>query len=95
MSLNIQIYSFIYSFGFGILFYFLLEFYNKLVSNKNIFLKILYSLILIIVGSSSYFIISLYINNGYIHIYFLLSILVGYLFVYFLKLKWFTYKSKK
>ena len=41
-----------------------------------------------------YFGILLYINNGCIHIYFLLSIVVGYLIVYLIIKKWFTYKKK-
>ena len=95
MELSIQIYSFIVSFLFGGCFYFLLDLFNKLTGKFKLVLKILFSFFFIIVISLLYFLILLYVNNGVVHIYFLLSILVGYLFVYLLINRWFTYKQKK
>ena len=85
MKLNIQIYSIIFSLLFGVIFYFLLDFFNKIKFGKNIFFKIIASLLFVFIIAFLYFIGLLYINNGYVHIYFLISILVGYMFVYFFK----------
>ena len=94
MRLNIQIYSLIYSFLFGIFFYFILDIYNKISDKLKIWIKIIVSLIYTLIISIIYFIGLLYINNGYLHIYFLLSIMVGYIFVYGFKLFWFTHRKE-
>ena len=85
MKLNIQIYSIIFSLLFGVIFYFLLDNFNKIKFGKNYIFKIIASLLFVFIIAFLYFIGLLYINNGYVHIYFLLSILVGYMFVYFFK----------
>ena len=95
MKLDIQIYSFIYSFMFGIIFYFLLDIFNKLVDKLNKVLKFFVSIIFILLIGCIYFLGLLFINNGVIHIYFLLSILVGYIFAYKKILSWFTLLRKK
>ena len=93
MILKLQLYSLIYSFLFGIVFYFLLDVFNK-YNSKKIIIKIITSLLFVFTNSIIYFVGLIYINNGYLHIYFLLSILVGYLFMYFFIKLWFTYKRK-
>ena len=80
---------------FGIIFYFFLDLFNKLNSKSKLILKIIFSIFFVLFMASLYFIILLYVNNGYLHVYFFLFILVGYLFVYFLINFWFTHKSKK
>ena len=85
MALNIQIYSIIFSLLFGVIFYFLLDNFNKIKFRKNLIFKIIASLLFVFIIAFLYFIGLLYINNGYVHIYFLISILVGYMFVYFFK----------
>ena len=95
MELSIQIYSFIVSFLFGGCFYFLLDLFNKLTGKFKLVLKIIFSFFFIIVMSLLYFLILLYVNNGVVHIYFLLSILVGYLFVYKIVIRLFTLLRKK
>lgn len=95
MKLNIQIYSFVCSFLFGCCFYFLLDIFNKIVSKLKFVLKIVFSFIFIMVMASIYFIILLFVNNGVVHIYFLFSILVGYIFVYKFIVRLFTYLRKK
>ena len=92
MDLNIQIQSLLFSFLYGCVFYFLLDIFNKFNNNKKIILKIVLSLLFVFLMSLLYFLGLIYINNGYLHIYFLLSIVVGYLFVYFSLL--FTHKKK-
>lgn len=91
MNLVVQIYSFIYSFLFGIIFYFLLELFNKISFKIKNIVKGPLSFVFIFFISSLYFLGLLFINNGVVHMYFLLTILVGYVFVYFL----FTHLKKK
>lgn len=94
MKLNIQIYSLVYSFFFGVVLYFLLDMFNKLNSKSKIILKAILSFVFVIILSLAYFIGLLYINNGYLHPYFFIIIMVGYLFVYYLKSFWFTHKKE-
>jgi len=79
MILSIQIYSLLFSFLYGIIFHILLEINYKFLYNDNLILKIIYTTIFIIFNTLLYFICIKKINNGIIHIYFLLSILAGYL----------------
>ena len=95
MKLDIQIYSFISSFLFGLVFYFLLDIFNKLICKVNIVLKIIFSFLFVIALASLYFLILLFVNNGVVHIYFLLLILVGYILGYFINLRLFTHLRKK
>ena len=95
MKLNIQIYSFIASFLFGCAFYFLLDIFNKIVGKLKIVWKIILSFLFIMIMASVYFLILLFVNNGVVHVYFLLMILVGYIFVNFIFLRLFTHLRKK
>lgn len=83
MNLKIQIYSLIFSFVFGIVFYFLLDLFNRYNNRNKLGFRIIFSLFFAFLNSLGYFYGLIYINNGYLHVYFLLSILVGYLFIYF------------
>ena len=85
MNLKFQLISLFFSFIYGCVFYLLLDLFNRIINKRNIFLKYIMSFIFIIIVALIYFIGLLYINNGYLHVYFLFSIMVGYLFVYFLK----------
>jgi len=80
MSLNIQILSLLFSFFYGIIFYILLEVNYKILTSSSIFIKIISSLLFVMINTLLYFIILLYINNGYVHIYFFICILMGYFF---------------
>lgn len=95
MKLNVQIYSFLFSFLFGCGFYFLLDVFNRIVDRLNMILKVLISFVFIMMVGIVYFIMLLYINNGVVHVYFLLMILVGYIFVYKILFKLFTHLKKK
>lgn len=94
MELSIQIYSLLYSFFFGIIFYFLLDIFNKYCNKCKLLFKIILSFLFVILNSSLYFLGLMYINNGYLHIYFLIFIMVGYIVVYLLKTYWFTRRNK-
>lgn len=88
MNINIQIYSLLFSFLYGIIFYILLEInYNILFEGKIIY-RIIISFLFVIVLSLVYFLILLKINNGVLHLYFFLLMFTGYLlsFVIYKKL---------
>ena len=95
MELNIQIYSFIYSFLFGGIFYFLLDLFSRISCKVKKIIKAIFSVLFILLIAISYFLGLLFINNGVVHIYFLLSILVGYIFVYKVFMFLFTHLRKK
>ena len=92
MILKIQIYSILYSFLYGMIFYALLEVNYKIIYESKLFIKIICSLLFLLVNTLLYFIILIRINNGIVHIYFLLSIILGYILAYFIRLKLFKKK---
>ena len=91
MKLSIQIYSLFYSIFYGGIFYLLLDLFNKFTSMKKVYLKVILSWMFVTGMAILYFIGLLYINYGVVHIYFLLSIVCGYIVVYLL-LKRFTHR---
>lgn len=90
MKLKIQIYSLIYSYIYGLVLFYLFNFNNKIVDRVKPVYKIIISFFFVLFISLSYFVMLLYINNGYIHLYFYLSILLGYLTMYIVYKKYFT-----
>ncbi len=91
MKLSIQIYSLFYSLFYGGIFYLLLDLFNKFTSMKKVYLKVILSWMFVTGMAILYFIGLLYINYGVVHIYFLLSIVCGYIVVYLI-LKRFTHR---
>ena len=79
MVLSVQIISLLVSFCYGMFFYLTLELNSRFIYSSNLFVKIVYSLIFVIFHTLLYFFILMYINNGYVHIYFILCIIFGYL----------------
>ena len=94
MILSVQINSLVFSLIFGILLNFLFEWFNRFNDKNKIIMRILLSIVFVLMLSLLYFIGLLYINNGYLHLYFFLFILVGYIIVYFIKTFWFTHKKE-
>lgn len=92
MELKLQIFSLIFSFIFGYLFYFTIYLLDNI---KIKLLKYILSLFIILVMSLLYFWGLLYINNGYLHVYFLFMIITGYLLNSFLTKRYFTYFKKR
>lgn len=78
MTLKIQIISLIVSFLYGIFFSFLLNINYKLIYNNNKFIKIIGTLIFVLFNSLLYFLILLKINNGIVHIYCILALIIGF-----------------
>ena len=78
MDLTIQIYSLITSFLFGVIFALELTFFDKLINKLFLVWKFLLSFIFVMLNALVYFLILLLINNGILHIYFFISIVIGY-----------------
>ena len=78
MELKIQVYSFVVSFIYGLFFYLMLGLHARIIYSSFILVKVVGSLLFVIVMSLLYFIMLLYINNGYVHLYFFLCIMLGY-----------------
>lgn len=78
MSLSVQIFSFIFSFFYGIFFEILLDLNTKIINSSKLFVKIIGTFLFVLFNSILYFIILMKINNGILHIYFFLCILLGY-----------------
>jgi len=87
MDLIIQIYSLIASFLFGGLFSLELIFFYKLISKMFIVWKFILSFVFVMINAIIYFLLLLLINNGILHVYFFISMIIGY----FIFNKLFTY----
>lgn len=81
MRLDIQILSFIFSFIFGVFLFFSFNFVTKNIMNLKK-LKIIISLGYYLLVSLLYFYSMYIINNGDLHLYFLLFLLFGFLITY-------------
>ena len=79
MKLKIQIFSFAVSFVYGMFYYLMLDVNSGYIYMSFKVIKILVSFLFVISMSLLYFLILLYINNGYLHFYFFLCIIFGYL----------------
>lgn len=78
MDNKLQIITFIFSFIYGFSFFYLEEL-NYLINKKNkCFIKYLNNTLFILNMVLIYVIINYKINNGYFHIYFLITIVLGY-----------------
>lgn len=82
MSLQIQIYSLIYSFFFGIVFSILVNLHYDMLMSKKKWFQILMNFIFVIDMALLYFLILKNLNGGIIHLYFYLVILLGFLLGY-------------
>ena len=89
MILRIQIYSLLFSFFYGIFVFFLLELNYKLLYTGKMLYKIIISFLFVMFISLLYFYGLLKINNGIIHIYFLIVMFTGYMlsFVIYRKIR--------
>lgn len=86
MNSYLQLYSFIISFFYGNIFFVLTRFNFYIIEGLNKFLKIfitfVYTMDIVII----YSIIMYKINNGNLHIYFISTVLIGFLAGYFLNI---------
>ena len=82
MELKLQIMSLVFSFVFGIIFYICTNINYKFLFCKNKIFQIIITIIYVLDFSLLYFFLLKKINEGVFHIYFLLSIILGYFTVY-------------
>lgn len=80
MNVKLQLISIIFSFLFGLLFSFFTNINYRFLFSKNTIFKLIFTFIYIIDSALFYFLMMKKINNGIIHIYFLIFIVVGFLF---------------
>ena len=78
MNSYIQLGSLIISFIYGVLLYYFNRFNSKIIKNKNIVLRSIISLLYVFDISLLYVVILYNLNDGILHIYFVLCILLGY-----------------
>lgn len=90
MILKIQIISLIFSFFYGIFFYILLEVNSHFLYSTKLPFKIINSFLFVMLNTLLYFIILKKINNGIVHVYFLLCITVGYIIAKIVRAKLFV-----
>ena len=94
MILKIQIFSLLYSFIYGIIFYILLEVNQKFALQFVRYVEMAdigYTAIFI---SLLYFLILIKINNGILHLYFFLTMFTGYLLSFVIYKKLIVKKNK-
>ena len=90
MSLKIQIYSVLYSFLFGIYFSYILKLFKKYIYNNNIIIKTVSNLVIVIINSFIYFIGINKINNGILHPYTFITLILGFYFIDIIYKKWYN-----
>lgn len=96
MSLIIQIKSLIFSFLYGIFFSVLLDIFDKNLYRVRIRYQIINSFIFCFINSIIYFFILRNINEGIIHIYFVVLLIFGiFLKCYVVKISKVLYKTIK
>lgn len=78
MNSYIQLGSLIISFIYGVLLYYFNRFNSKIIKNRNIVLRSIISLLYVFDISLLYVVILYNLNDGILHIYFVLCILLGY-----------------
>ena len=79
MILKVQIISLVVSFCYGIFFYLLLELNSRFLYSSHIVVRIIVSFLFVMFHTLLYFLILMRINYGYIHFYFFLCIILGYI----------------
>ena len=79
MDLVIQLQVLIVSFVYGVLFSYLLKLQYRFLFESKIFYKVLITVLFVFDNCLLYFLILRTINNGIFHLYFLFSLILGYL----------------
>lgn len=98
MTLKVQVMSLIISFLYGIFFSIFLNLNYKIIYNNNKIYKIGGTFLFVLVNVLLYFLIIKKVNNGVVHIYCLISIILGTFLEHFVLRKIFnrfTIKYKK
>lgn len=96
MPIDIQLKSLLFSLFYGVLFSLLLRLNYKYMYNGNIIFNFLINVIFVVDNVLLYFIILKRLNDGVIHSYFFIMILIGFFIMEFIfKKNWFDFKYKK
>lgn len=82
MSLQIQIFSLIFSFLFGLVFAFFVNLHYDMLFSKNKWFRLFINFIFVIDMALLYFLILKSLNGGVLHLYFFLLIFLGFLLSY-------------
>lgn len=77
IELKEQIDTLLFSFLFGIFFALLSNFNYKFINSNHKFFKIVFTFLFVLTNILIYFICLEHINNGYLHSYFILMIIMG------------------
>ena len=94
MNSYIQVLSFTFSFSYGIFFY-LASLFNKTILNKKSNIPQIFITLIFIIDIVILYIYLMYkINNGKFHIYFIISMILGYMFMMFNKDKLYHFCKK-
>lgn len=78
MNLKVQLLSLAFSFAYGVLFSFLVNVNYRFLFAKKRVVQIIMTFLFLLDMALLYFLILRYLNEGIIHIYFFLMILVGF-----------------
>lgn len=78
MEVSIQIISLVVSFVFGVILYFLIKLNKSVLLNQKGIFNVIFNILFCINCSLVYLIIIKNINSGIINLYFIITILLGY-----------------
>lgn len=95
MNSYLQLYSFLVSFFYGIIFFALTRFNFYIIEQLNKYLKLIITFIFTMDMVIIYSIIIYKINNGYLHIYFIAMVLIGFFVGYLVKIDKILIKNLK
>lgn len=98
MNSNLQLISFLVSFLFGLIFYFLTYINFKLIKDLKKLFQHLLTFIYVIDMTIIYIIIFYHLNKGYFHIYFIFTVFIGFILGFLINKKFgsvFKNKLKK
>ena len=87
MNSNIQIISFIVSFIYGVIFYFVTKINFYLIKDLKLYLKHILTFIYTLDMAIIYIIILYHLNRGYFHIYFIMLVFLGFIIGYIIDKK--------
>lgn len=79
MNSTVQLISFLVSFIYGIIFYLITRFNKYIIENRKIVFRFIITLIFIIDIAILYIYIIYCINHGYFHIYFIFTVIIGFI----------------
>ena len=82
MILKVQFFSLVYSFVFGLVFAFLVNFHYELLFSKKKWFQIIMNFIFVIDIALIYFLVLKMLNGGVLHFYFFLLMFLGFLISY-------------